>query len=303
MEAEAKEVEKVNILLATDGSEYSEAATRFLTHLKVGSEDKIIILYVVSEVPYEDEYHAQIMRVIKRVAPKILSSASDILKDVKAKVSVEEKEGYPDSTIGEYAAASGADLIVMGARGVRGLKLFVLGSVTRAVVNTSPKPILIIKRTEWDIPRKMKILFATDGSESAVATAKLLAAMPFYDDFEITVLNVQRSAFYDIPERFAIEIDDRMKEAVADRRKQEFAEAEKILEDAGNYLSGKYKHLQFLTKFGDPASEILAAAEQVKADTIAIGCRGLRGIKGMLGSVSRNVVIQSKSSVLIGKAP
>jgi len=293
----------VDILLATDGSEYSDAATRFLTRLKLSSADKITILYIVSEVPYEDEYHAQIMRVIKRVAPKILSSASDILKDVKARVSVEEKEGYPDLTIGEYAAASGADLIVMGARGVRGLKLLVLGSVTRAVVNSSPKPVLVVKQTEWDTPREMRILFATDGSESAVATARLLAAMPFYNDFEITVLNVQRSAFYDIPERFAIEIEDRTKNEVADRRKQEFAESGKILEDAKNYLAGKYKHLQFLTKFGDPASEILSTAEQIKADTIAIGCRGLRGIKGMLGSVSRNVVIQSKSSVLIGKAP
>ncbi len=293
----------MNILLATDGSECSDVATLFLTRLKLSPEDKIIILHVVSEVPYEDEYHAQIMRVIKRVAPKILSSASDILKGVKAKVSVEEKEGYPDSTIVESAAASDADLIVMGARGVRGLKLLVLGSVTRAVVNNSPKPVLVVKRTEWDTPRKMKILFAADGSESAVATARLLAAMPFYDDFEITVLNVQNSAFYDIPERFAIEIEDRMKDAVADRRKQEFAESEKILEDAKNYLAGKYKHLQFLTKFGDPASEILSTAEQIKADIIAIGCRGLRGIKGMLGSVSRNVVIHSKSSVLIGKAP
>ena len=161
--------------------------------------------------------------------------------------------------------------------------MLVLGSVTRAVVNNSPKPVLVVKRTEWETPRKMKILFATDGSESAVATARLLAAMPFYDDFEITVLNVQHSAFYDIPERFAIEIDDRMKEAVADRRKQEFAESEKILEDAKNYFAGKYKHIQLLTKFGDPASEILSTAEQMKADIIAIGCRGLKGIKGHAG--------------------
>jgi nucleotide-binding universal stress UspA family protein len=58
--------------------------------------------------------------VIRRVAPQILSSASDILKEVKAKVSVAEKEGYPDSTIVESAVDAGADLIVMGARGVKG---------------------------------------------------------------------------------------------------------------------------------------------------------------------------------------
>jgi nucleotide-binding universal stress UspA family protein len=296
-------VGRVNILLATDGSECSDAATMFLTRLKLSPADNIIIFHAVSEMPYEDEYHAQIMRVIKRVSPKILSAASDILKGVKAKVSVKEEEGYPDSTIVESATASGADLIVMGARGVRGLKVLVLGSATRAVVNSSPKPVLVVKRTEWETPRKMKVLFATDGSGTAAATAKLLAAMPFYNDFEITALNVQNSAFYDIPERFAIEIDDRMKEAAAERRKHEFAESEKIFEDARSYLAGKYKHLEFLTKFGDPASEILSTAEQIKADLIAIGSRGLKGIRGMLGSVSRNVLIHSKSSVLIGKAP
>jgi nucleotide-binding universal stress UspA family protein len=41
----------------------------------------------------------------------------------------------------------------------------------------------------------------------------------------------------------------------------------------------------------------------MKADIVAIGSRGLKGIKGLLGSVSRNIVIHSKSSVLIGKTP
>jgi nucleotide-binding universal stress UspA family protein len=292
----------VNILLATDGSECSDVATLFLTRLKLSPEDRIIILYVVSEVPYEDEYHAQIMRVIKRVAPKILSSASDILKDVKAKVSVIEKEGYPDSSIVESAVGSDVGLIVMGARGVKGVKLFFVGSVTRAVVNSSPKPVLVVKRTEWEAPRKLKILFATDGSEAAIATAGLLADIPFYPDFELTILNVQRSAFSDIPERFAMEVDDRIKETVAERRKEEFAESGMILDNARGHLAGRYETIHTITRFGDPSSEILSAAELMKADLIAMGSRGLKGIKGMLGSVSRNILIHGKSSVLIGKA-
>lgn len=293
----------MNILLATDGSEYSDVAALFLSHFNFAPEDKIIVLHVVSKVPYEDEYHAQVKRVIKRVAPKILSSASDMLKDVKAKVSVEEKEGCPDTTIVESAVDSGVDLIVMGARGVKGIKLFLLGSVTRSVANNSPKPVLVVKRTEWETPRKMKILFATDGSASGVETARLLAAMPFYSDFEITILNVQWSTFYDIPERFAMEVDDRMKETVAVHRKGELEKSEKILEEAKSYLTGKYENPQTMIKFGDPSAEILSAAEQLQADIIAVGCRGLKGIKGMLGGVSRNIVIHAKSSVLIGKAP
>ena len=293
----------MNILLATDGSECSEVATRFLTRFNLTSMDHIIIFHIVSEVPYEDEYHAQIKRVIKRVAPQILSSASDILKHVKAKVSVSEQEGYPDTAIVESATDSSADIIVMGARGVKGVKRIFLGSVTRSVVNNSPKPVLVVKRAAWETPRKMKILFATDGSPSAIATAKLLAASIFYDDFEMTVLNIQHSDFYNIPDRFVMEVDDRMKQTVADRRTQEFAESEKILEDTKSYLGGKYANLQAVTKFGDPSYEILTTAEQMQADIVALGSRGLQGIKSMLGSVSRNILIHAKSSVLIGKAP
>ncbi len=292
----------MNILLATDGSECADVATRFLTHFNLTADDRIIIFHIISEIPYEDEYHAQIKRVIRRVAPKILSSASDMLKDVKAKVGVIEKEGYPDTSIVESAVSADAGLIVMGARGVKGVKLLFLGSVTRAVVNSSPRPVLVVKRTEWEIPRKLKILFATDGSDSAIATARLLAVIPFYPDFEITILNVQHSALSDIPERFAMEVDDRIKETVADRRKEEYAESEMILDKAKALLTGRYETIQTITRFGDPSAEILSAAELMKADIIAIGCRGLRGIKGMLGSVSRNILIHGKSSVLIGKA-
>ena len=292
----------MNILLATDGSECADVATRFLTHFNLTAEDRIIIFHIISEMPYEDEYHAQIKRVIRRVAPKILSSASDILKGVKAKVSAMEIEGYPDTSIVESAVGSDAGLIVMGARGVKGVKLLFLGSVTRAVVNSSPKPVLVVKRTGWETPRKLKILFATDGSDSAVATAKLIAVIPFYPDFEITIINVQRSALSDIPERFAMEVDDRIKETVAKHRKEEFAESEMILDKAKAYLTSSYETIQTITKFGDPSAEILSAAELMKADIIAIGCRGLKGIRGMLGSVSRNILIHGKSSVLIGKA-
>lgn len=292
----------MNILLATDGSECADVATRFLTHFNLTTEDRIIIFHIISEIPYEDEYHAQIKRVIRRVAPKILSSASDILKGVKAKVSAIEKEGYPDTSIVESAVDSDAGLIVMGARGVKGVRLLFLGSVTRAVVNSSAKPVLVVKCTEWETPRKLKILFATDGSDSAVATARLLAVIPFYHDFEITIINVQRSAFSDIPERFAMEVDDRLKETVAKRRQEEFSESEMILDKAKAYLTGRYETIQTITRFGDPSAEILSAAELMKADIIAIGCRGLKGIKGMLGSVSRNILIHGKSSVLIGKA-
>jgi nucleotide-binding universal stress UspA family protein len=56
-----------------------------------------------------------------------------------------------------------------------------------------------------------------------------------------------------------------------------------------------------MKKVGDPATEILEAAAALDADIIAMGSRGLRGIKGTLGSVSRHILNHAECSVLIGK--
>src|SRR5512143_2485618 len=107
----------MKIVFATDGSEHSEAAAQFLSRFHFSPRDEIIVLHVVSEIPYDDDYHAQIRHVIKKVAPKILRAAQRLLKPIKAQLSSREEEGIPDTTILRVVEDSGADLVVMGARG------------------------------------------------------------------------------------------------------------------------------------------------------------------------------------------
>ncbi|HUO77656.1 MAG TPA: universal stress protein, partial [Thermodesulfovibrionales bacterium] len=109
----------MKIVLATDGSEHSEAAAQFLSRFHFSARDEIIVLHVVSEIPYDDDYHAQIKHVIKKVAPKILHSTQKLLKPVRAQLSSIEEDGIPDTAIIQVAENSGADLIIMGARGLK----------------------------------------------------------------------------------------------------------------------------------------------------------------------------------------
>ena len=54
---------------------------------------------------------------------------------------------------------------------------------------------------------------------------------------------------------------------------------------------------------GEPAEEILRLANIYKVDLIAIGCRGLTGLKRILeGSVSAEVVAEAPCSVLVVRA-
>lgn len=57
------------------------------------------------------------------------------------------RTGYPDVEIVAAAKDLGADLIVMGTHGRRGLRRALLGSVAARVVRTSPIPVLTVAPT------------------------------------------------------------------------------------------------------------------------------------------------------------
>ena len=294
----------MRIVLATDGSEFSEGAAGFLAALDLLPDDEIIVIHAVSSVHFQDSrqsYEAAIRRFKEEAGAKILDSAVAALRNCKAKISSALVDGHPERAIPDAAAESNAALIVMGSRGLRGIKSLVVGSVPRSVAIGSAKPILVVKAPQWARAGGLKIIFATDGSNHAGATAKLLASMPFRSDAELTVMNVTSSSFADIPERFAIEVDDRVKKEVAEARAAEFDGSERLLGLALATLGGRFSKIGEMKKVGDPSTEILDAAAALDADIIAVGSRGLRGIKGTLGSVSRHILNHAECSVLIGK--
>jgi len=291
----------MKIVFATDGSEHSEAAAQFLSRFHFSPHDEIIVLHVVSEIPYDDDYHAQIRHVIKKVAPKILYATQKLLKPVSARLSSLEQEGIPDTAIIQVAEDSGADLIVMGARGLKSIKSFFLGSVTRSVAINSPKPVLVAKSFTGKKSEKMRVLFAADGSSSSFATAAFLGSMPFPENTELLLMNVAWSTASDIPERYVMEVDDKIKEHVARARSIEMEESEKVIGQTRPHLGKKFAKIRALSKGGDPSMEIIDEAKRIDADLIALGSRGLKGVRGMLGSVSRRVLGHAHCSVLIGK--
>ncbi len=294
----------MKILLATDGSVYSDEAARFLTKLNLSADDEIVVLHALSWTPILSEWeslYADFKEIRYEIAPKILDATEDILKPVGARITRLLVDGYADKVIIDTAGEKDADLVVMGARGLRGATSLIVGSVTKAVAIKSPKPVLIIKTTEKKKAGNMKILFATDGSVYSDAMGKVLASIPFPAGTELSILNVTGTSFEDIPERFVMEIDDRIKKIVAGTRETEVKQSEKIIGKARGHLSRRFSNIEEMIRFGDPSLEILNAAEKLNADIIAVGSSGMRGIRGLLGSVSRYILNHAPCSVLVGK--
>lgn len=130
-----KAVFKLNkILVATDGSVYSQRASKFAVEFSKVLNGEIIALSVA-----------------KREGN--LSYAEDSVKLVeeeakKKGVKVENLTlvGEPFLKILEVADEKEVDLIVMGCYGRTGIEKFLMGSVTERVINNSSFPVLVVKK-------------------------------------------------------------------------------------------------------------------------------------------------------------
>ena len=134
------------ILLATDGSEFSERAARSIAERPWPKGTEIEVLSVVElvlgsaqallEPPYVDSDQLELQRQqgMQR-AQNAVASAVEILSKAFPKVSesISVLLGGPKSVIIDEAEKWGADLIVVGSHGHRGIERFLLGSVSEGV--------------------------------------------------------------------------------------------------------------------------------------------------------------------------
>ena len=137
------------ILLATDSSEEAELAARTAADLtaKTGSELHVVH---VGEVPlaYHPErhgYHAQYEE-HEREARQLLEAQVEPIKTTGDTVAQAHLSmGRADEEIVVLAEELGADLIVMGSRGLGGVKRALMGSVSESVVRHAHCPVLVVR--------------------------------------------------------------------------------------------------------------------------------------------------------------
>jgi len=94
----------------------------------------------------------------------------------------------------------------------------------------------------------------------------------------------------DVSEPFAPEINEKTIKLASKMRETRLMQSKQIIEYARELLGRSFRKIDVLVQSGDPSAEIVKIAEGKRADLIAIGCRGLRGIRGKMGSVSRNAL-------------
>jgi nucleotide-binding universal stress UspA family protein len=146
------------ILIATDGSKFSEKAAKVGIELAKLSGGKVIIVYVADISKYVSS--AGLIPPFGGVSPDAINDVVASIRETgeKATLQVNELaraagviserlivEGNPPSEILRIAEDEKIDTIVMGSIGKTGLEKFLMGSVAEKVVHNSKLPVLIVR--------------------------------------------------------------------------------------------------------------------------------------------------------------
>jgi nucleotide-binding universal stress UspA family protein len=146
-------------------------------------------------------------------------------------------------------------------------------------------------------PERMykRILIPSDGSEAS--RRAILAAVGFARDLgaevvglsvtpRFHVLSTNSAVLEDTPEQFAA--------TSAERARRILADVEDAAREAGVACRGEH------AVGDDPAAAIVASAERLGCDLIAMASHGRRGLKGLLlGSETQKVLVHSTIPVLV----
>lgn len=143
----------------------------------------------------------------------------------------------------------------------------------------------------------MKVLLAVDGSDSAYEAVRSTDCLaPAHPLTLLYVLNLPRMVYPilgpNLDKDLSMTIEQAMKE-----------EGERLLDRATSLLSPHHGTTEKRMVEGTPAETILTIAEQIEADLIVIGARGLGRLKEhILGSVSHRVMTHATCPVLVIKS-
>lgn len=149
----------MKILLAVDGSEWSDAAVEEIASRPWPQGSEVHIISVV-HLPFApsaetrslpESYYSKLEKESLERAESAINNArsrlqeSDSQRETPLTVTSEVIIGHPEETIIEAAKSHNSDLVALGSHGYRGVRRFLLGSVSQAVASHAPCSVQIVR--------------------------------------------------------------------------------------------------------------------------------------------------------------
>lgn len=273
------------IIVPIDFSEYSEFALKTAAKLAKKNTSEIIVLHMLemSEVilnATEAEQNSKALFFIKLIEQKLEKFINkDYLKGIKVSAIIKHFKVF--SEVNDIAKKHNADLIVMGSHGSSGLKEYFIGSNTERVVRYSDVPVLVVKNDLRTVDFEVAV-FACDFSEDAIKSYINAAKMfnKTNTKMYLVYVNLPGANF-----KSSIEIEKKVVN---------------FLTKADGHVN-KMPDAHYVSDY-TPEKGVLAFANKIGADIIAIPTHGKKGLTHLLeGSVGEDVVNHSTLPVITFK--
>ena len=174
------------IMLATDGSEYSEGAVRVAIEMSRRHNAKLLILSIAVHSPEYATLVPDLEEIATEKAQAIVRKTMEQAQGADYEIVV-KLASDPYLGIVEAAEEKRADVIVMGRRGRRGLARLMVGDATAKVVGSAPCAVLVVPKSAniWN----KRILVATDGSRYGDAATLAAAAVAKEKGYPLTAVS------------------------------------------------------------------------------------------------------------------
>ena len=153
----------MKILLAVDGSACSDAAVEEVRKRPWPSHSEVKVI-TVAEMPVpmgmepwaaSPDYFLELEKSVNKAAQTVMDNALlklSTIEDKTLKLSSEIVQGPPRQVIVEEAERWGADLILMGSRGLGAWNRLLLGSVSTAVVHHAKCSVEVVRMPQTKKP-------------------------------------------------------------------------------------------------------------------------------------------------------
>jgi nucleotide-binding universal stress UspA family protein len=286
------------ILVATDFSETAAVALEWASELARQHGATLELLHAVTVPPSMPDYvpapGLDFTADLERAARDRIAETAQPLRERGIEVDTHLALGTPSQVILQRAEQIQAGMIVQGTRGLTGIRHLLLGSTAQRVVQKAPCPVLSVHPEDRGRHRPIHtILVPTDFSHDAgqaIATAHRLLS-PIERDARLILLHafnlpIEYTAYGPIPTSVHYLKDTGL-------------EAERRLHEIAQPLRREGLEVETVALEGDPAGLVADEAERRGVDLIAMGTRGLTGIRHLLlGSIAERVVQKAPCPVL-----
>ena len=266
------------MLVAVDGSTYSDYALNIAVKIAERYSSSMDLLYVetrsatASDSPIKGE--------------NILGDRVEIVKENKLVCNpLRIQSGDAAAEILKLADSKDYDLVVLGSRGLSGVRNLLMGSVSSKVAKEAKSSVLVVKTR---IAVNPKILLGYDGSDEGKKALDMAADLGAKLNAQVDVvtvfsLPVSPEAYIGVEfERWEKEMRESIDAAVTKLKSHGVKSQGRIMEHTNVALA------------------IISESEKGSYDFIVVGSRGLGRLKSLfLGSVARAIANSSKTNVLI----